>query len=52
MTKRGHGKFFLFLLPKFAFSDLFKLMHSFPIEGNKTSTFRFLFALSLGFLKK
>lgn len=46
MTKRGHGKFFLLLLPEFASSDFFKLMYSFPIEGNKTYMFQILFALS------
>lgn len=52
MTKKGNGRFFLLLLPKFAFSDFFKLMHSFPIEGNKTYTFQILFALSHVFLRK
>lgn len=43
-------------LPTFAkwtFSDFFKLMHSFPIEGNKkTYKFQILFTLSHVFLRK
>jgi hypothetical protein len=50
MTDREHGRFFLYLLHKFTFSD-FKLLRSFPVEGGK-HTFEVLLVLSFVFLGK